>query len=771
MKIKNQVLISIIAFVIVVSVITVSIIVTEQQTAQLNSRATTALNIQTGASALGYISSNYFLYQDNSSVTLWQTEFSTLSNELAQLNSTNPEQRTLVNNVNNDLQNLNAVFADTQSFLESAPRNVSVRVLPVFQTDWSRIAVQNQALAFDAQQLTQYLRNQVDQANSENIFLIVALLGLFGAYFIANYLITYFSALKSLSKLQAGIAVIGSGDLDYSLKTDKNDEISEISRSFNQMAVNLREVTASKADLEKEIVERKKAEEELEQYKNDLEKIVEERTRQLTEQAQLLDKAHEAISVRDLEGKIIYWNKGAERMYGWTSSEALGRKITELVKDQAQYGNALKELVSEGEWGGELKVAKDGKDMIIDSHWTLVDGELKQIMAIDSDITERKSLETQLLRAQRLESLGTLAGGIAHDIRNIITPVTLGLDMLDKKVADEEDHMMVALLQKNLQRGTDLTKQILTFARGTEIERKPIEIPKLVYDVEKILKETFPKTITVEKQSDSNISVIEGDSSQLHQVLINLCINARDAMPYGGRLNIIAKNETVDEHFAAHHPEAKAGQYASIEIADSGIGMRPEVMERLFEPFFTTKKQGEGTGLGLSTARSIVKSHGGFINVYSEVGKGSSFKLYLPAAKPGSDQQPEGQAASLIRGSGQTVLVVDDEELIRMTAIAALQSNGYRALGASDGAEALSVYVQNDAAIKIVLLDMSMPLMDGEATMRALRKISPGLKIIGMSGLMDSGKYETTLDMANAFISKPFTAEKLLRMIANEIKE
>jgi PAS domain S-box-containing protein len=1030
MKIKNQFRISIIIFVVIVSVIAASIIVTEQQTAQLNGRATTALDIQTGASTLGYISNNYFLYQDNSSVALWNTEFSALSNDLSQLNSTNPQQQTLVNNVNSDMQNLNSVFANTESFLENAPRNESVRILPAFQLDWSRMAVQNQALAFDAQQLSQSLRDQADQANFTNILLIVAFLGLFGAYFVTNYLITYRNTLKSISKLQAGIAVVGSGNLDYSLESEKKDEIGEIGRSFNQMTTNLKTVTASKADLENEIVERKKteqalreseqrwsttlasigdaviatdlssgltfmngvaekltgwtlneasqrpvnsifnivneqtrlgvenpvtrvlkegtivglanhtvlirkdgtevpiddsgapirdkdgkvigvvlvfrditerkkseratrrqaalidlspdaimvraldgtisfwsdgaeklygytkqealgqvshslldtkfpnplneinsqikstgqwkgelrhktkdgkelvvesswlfekaeeeeeeeedgilesnvditerkkAEDKIKEYQSNLEKLVQERTRQIGEQAELLDKAYEAISVRDLEGHIIYWNKGAERVYGWTAEGALERKITELVRDQAQYDNALHELVSNGEWSGEfMKITKDGKDLIIDSHWTLVSdnsGFKSLIMAIDSDITERKSVEAHLLRTQRLESLGTLAGGIAHDMRNIITPVTIALDLLDKDLTKEENHEMVALLQKNLQRGADLTKQILAFARGTEIERNPVDVPKLIDEIERIIKETFPKSITVEKRVDPNVSVIEGDISQLHQVLMNLCINARDAMPYGGKLCINAENVAIDESYTRKHAEAKPGQCVCIEIADSGVGMSQEVMDRLFEPFFTTKKLGEGTGLGLSTSRSIVKSHGGFINVYSEPGRGSSFKVFLPVEKFGGDQQSQEQDVSLLQGNGQTILLVDDEELIRMTAAMALEKNGYKVIVAGDGAEALSVYVNNKDAIKLVLLDMSMPLMDGAATMKALRKINPKLKIVGMSGLVDSGKYQTTLDMANSFISKPFTTDRLLRTIADEVEK
>jgi CheY-like chemotaxis protein len=248
-----------------------------------------------------------------------------------------------------------------------------------------------------------------------------------------------------------------------------------------------------------------------------------------------------------------------------------------------------------------------------------------------------------------------------------------------------------------------------------------------------------------------------------------MCLNARDAMPFGGTLSISAENVFIDQYYARLHRDAKVGSYVVISIMDNGTGMPPEVLERIFEPFFTTKKPGIGTGLGLSTARSIVKSHGGFINVYSEVGKGSTFKIYLPVNEVKSEHQEGIPIYSLPQGNGQTVLIIDDEELIRITTSAALENNGYKALGASDGAEALGVYMEHKDEIKVVLVDMAMPIMDGEATIRALKKISPEAKIIGMSGFAENGKYRAMYNIANAFITKPFTADTLLKTIAKVV--
>jgi len=521
-----------------------------------------------------------------------------------------------------------------------------------------------------------------------------------------------------------------------------------------------------------EAFSRKRFEEALRKSRDELEKSTEERMETIKEQAELLDKASDAIIVRDLDDRVTYWNKGAERIYGWTSEDAIGRDAGELLNgNQAQLKEAISETICSGQWSGEVKQkTKEGMAITVHSSWTLVSDanqEPKAFMSINTDITEKKSLEAQYLRAQRLESLGTLAGGIAHDFRNILTPVMITLGLIDQHLTRKEDHEMIAALQRNLQRGADLSKQLLTFTRGAEGgERTPISVTKLIKDLENTLKETFPRRINIETKIAPTLPAIIGDSTQLHQVLINMSINAKDAMPFGGTLSITAESAFVDQDIARLHPDAKIGSYVMISVVDDGTGMPPEVLDRLFEPFFTTKKPGEGTGLGLSTARSIVKNHGGFITVYSEVGKGAQFKIYLPVESTKADTQESYQDAELLLGNGQTILVVDDEELLRTTVLAALEVNGYKGLGASDGAEALGIYMEHKDEIKVVLIDMVMPVLDGEATIRALRKISPKVKLIGMSGLAENPRFRTTQNVVNAFMTKPFTAAELLRSVA-----
>ncbi|CAG0959781.1 MAG: PAS domain S-box protein [Candidatus Methanoperedens sp.] len=496
-------------------------------------------------------------------------------------------------------------------------------------------------------------------------------------------------------------------------------------------------------------------------------KLTEEK---IKEQAALLDKAHDAIAVRDLEHNIIYWNNGAQRLYGWTAKEVTGKNADELLYKgkPSKPIEAEKSVIEMGEWTGELgQVTKESKEIIVQSRWTLVrdsEDKPKSILIINTDITEMKKLEAQLLRAQRMESIGTLAGGIAHDLNNMLTPIMLSLEMLKEKFKDEQSQKLLTILEKNSQRGADLIKQVLLFARGVEGERNPLQVKHIIIEIEKVVKETFPRNIEIRTDIPKDLFTVSGDATQLHQVIMNLCVNARDSMPDGGKLSITASNFLIDENYSCLHTDAKVGSYVVIAVSDTGTGIPPKIVDRIFEPFFTTKKHGKGTGLGLSTTLAIVKSHGGFINVYSEVGKGTAFRVYLPAIKSeineAGEQQPE-----LLAGDGEWILVAEDEESIRNVTFSTLEMSGYKVLTANDGAEAAALYAQNMDKIKVILMDMMMPVMDGQASIRVIRRINPEVKIIAVSGLTEKDRLLKVADLANAFLPKPYTAEKLLKTI------
>jgi PAS domain S-box-containing protein len=495
-------------------------------------------------------------------------------------------------------------------------------------------------------------------------------------------------------------------------------------------------------------------------------------TEQIAEQAALLDEAQDAIIVRDLEGKAIYWNKGAERMYGWTRQEALGLNMSELLfADPKAYAEVTALTLSHGKWSGDLKyLTKDKREITIAARWTLIrdeEGGPKSVLAINTDITEKKKIEAQFMRAQRMESIGTLAGGIAHDLNNILAPIMMSIDILKLTATDPQARNILDTIEVSAKRGSDIVRQVLSFARGLEGERVEIQPAHLLKDLENIIKNTFPKNIRLQFSIPNDTWAILGDPTQVHQILLNLCVNARDAMPRGGNLIFGVENSVLDEHYAAMHIEARPGRYVKISVTDTGTGIPQGILDKIFEPFFTTKEIDEGTGLGLSTVLAIVKSHEGVIDVYSEPGKGTTFKVYLPAVKLSAEAQKlVTQQISVPRGKGETILVVDDEASILTITTQTLQAFGYVVLTATDGAEAIAVYARHEGEIAVVLTDMSMPIMDGAALIRALTKINPAIKIIAASGLHANG------DAAKAsgagvkhFLTKPYTAGALLKAI------
>jgi PAS domain S-box-containing protein len=498
---------------------------------------------------------------------------------------------------------------------------------------------------------------------------------------------------------------------------------------------------------------------------------------QIREQAALLDQAQDAILVRDLDQRILYWNKGAENIYGWTAAEAVGKNAYQLLFNQPspQFDQARLVVVETGEWKGELRqIRRDGEEIIVESRWTLVRDEKdqpKSILVINTDVTEKKRMESQFLRAQRMESIGTLAGGIAHDLNNVLSPILMAIDMLRLKTTDEASRKWLDVLRTNAERGGNMVRQVLSFARGVEGERVSLQPKHLIKEMVKILRETLPKSIEISFHIPNDLWIISADATQMHQVLMNLCVNARDAMPEGGSISIKAENALVDENYARMHLEAKPGRFVMISVSDTGPGMSPEIQSRIFEPFFTTKEMTKGTGLGLSTALTIVKSHGGFINVYSELHKGSQFTLYLPAVDTPGAIDAAALQTNLPLGRGELILVVDDEESIREITRGTLETFGYKVLTAADGTEALAVYADKKNEIAAVLTDMVMPFMDGPATIRALQRMNPQVRIIAASGLGAGQRAgEGALEGVSVFLNKPYTAEKLLTTLAQVLK-
>jgi PAS domain S-box-containing protein len=400
------------------------------------------------------------------------------------------------------------------------------------------------------------------------------------------------------------------------------------------------------------------------------------------------------------------------------------------------------------------------------------DGKVYRVVGLAEDITERKKIEAQFLRAQRMESIGTLAGGIAHDLNNVLSPILLSIEMLKM---DEQDALRLEVLdtiERSAMRGADMVGQVLSFARGIDGKRISVQTRDIMYDLLKIARDTFPRNIELRSTIPGDLWLVPGDPTQIHQVLLNLVVNARDAMPQGGRITISARNITLDEHDLAVDPDIRPGPAVSIEIEDSGTGMAPELLSQIFDPFFTTKAPGSGTGLGLSTSLAIVKSHGGFIRVYSELGKGTRFRICLPAETGTTAMAVSPTAAELPRGSGELVLVVDDEPAVLTVARGTLEAFGYRVITAADGAEALASFASRKNEIALVLTDMMMPVMDGMATIRVLRHLNATVPIIAASGLSSGGRAVQAAEYGvRHFLQKPYTAEILLKTVADALRQ
>ncbi|MCE0498610.1 MAG: PAS domain S-box protein [Methylacidiphilales bacterium] len=499
---------------------------------------------------------------------------------------------------------------------------------------------------------------------------------------------------------------------------------------------------------------------------------------QIAEQAALLDQARDAIVVCDLKGIILFWSKGAERIYGWTHEEAMGRHVGQLIYlDPGKFEAVDQLFLSLGEWSGEFQhLTKDRRALTIEARWTLVrdkEGRPKSVLAINTDITEKKKIEAQFMRAQRMESLGTLAGGIAHDLNNILAPIMMSIEILKRTATDPQAQSILKTIEVSSKRGADIVRQVLSFARGLEGERIEVQPKDLLNDIETIIKDTFPKNIQLQLSLPEESWKISGDATQLHQILLNLCLNARDAMPHGGKLNLRLENTVLDQQPAALHLQAKTGRYVIINVIDSGTGIPPAILDKIFEPFFTTKEVGKGTGLGLSTVLAIVKSHGGFVNVSSEPAGGTTFKIYLPAMAASSEARKDVTALpGLLLGKGETVLIVDDEASVLTVTSQTLEAFGYQTLMATNGEEAIAIYAQHQGEIAVVLTDMAMPVMDGTATIRALRKINPAIKIIVVSGSASSGSATKIFDPGiKHFLAKPYTTETLLKTLQATLDE
>jgi PAS domain S-box-containing protein len=483
------------------------------------------------------------------------------------------------------------------------------------------------------------------------------------------------------------------------------------------------------------------------------------------------------IAVLDLDGRRIYNSPSYRSILGDPESLAGTDGFQEIHSDDvARVKQVFQETVRTGV-GQQMEyrlLGKDGSERTIASKGGVIrdrDGKIFRVVVVSRDVTEEKMLAAQFLRAQRMESIGTLAGGIAHDLNNILAPIMMAIEVLKAKIPDPGGQKILSTIETSAKRGADIVRQVLAFGRGVEGDRILVQLKYIVIEAVKIAGQTFPKSIDIRTDIPRDLWTVSADPTQMHQVLLNMLVNARDAMPGGGALTISAENTTLDETYSRMHLEAKPGRYVSLAITDTGTGIPADIREKIFEPFFTTKGIGMGTGLGLSTTLGIVRSHKGFINVYSEVGQGTTFTIYIPATGTTSVVTAPSEETDLPEGKGELILIIDDEAAIRDITKETLQAHGYKAMTASNGAEGVAVFAENKASIKVVITDIMMPVMDGTAAILALKRISPDVKIIAASGLGSKGQIKPPpRSSVQAILKKPYTAEKLLKALAEALR-
>jgi PAS domain S-box-containing protein len=508
-----------------------------------------------------------------------------------------------------------------------------------------------------------------------------------------------------------------------------------------------------------------------------VERDVTERRRvqmQLEQQAQMLAQARDAIMVRSLDNRIEYWNRSAERLYGWTRDEVLGASGQDrLCPDPAKFQAAMDLLLEDGFWEGQLEVRrKDGVRLIVDANWTLLrheDGTPRAVLAVNSDITERVALEGKLRQAQRMEAVGQLTGGIAHDFNNLLTVILGNAEMLVDSLGGGADGMslkgMAEVVVSAAERGAALTGRLLAFSRRQALDPRTVDVNQLLASLVQMLRRALGGEVELVIMAAPGLWNALIDPPQLENAVLNLCINARDAMPSGGRLLIETENVTLDGDYALAE-EILPGEYVVVAVTDTGTGMPPEAVAQAFEPFFTTKEVGAGSGLGLSMVYGFVKQSNGHVKIYSELGHGTSVKMYIPRAiAPGARaaRQPE---ADHLPGGQEHILLAEDDPLVRAHALRQLRELGYRVTVAADGAEALAALPER-CDVDLLFTDVVMPGgMNGQELAREAVRRHPGLPVLFTSGYTENAiMQQGRLEPGVMLLQKPYRRRELAEKI------
>ncbi|WP_081159990.1 PAS domain S-box protein [Ensifer aridi] len=488
----------------------------------------------------------------------------------------------------------------------------------------------------------------------------------------------------------------------------------------------------------------------------------------LAQQAALLDMARDAIIVHDIDHRILFWNKGAERIYGWTAEEAVGKSLGQLLySDESNPLAYVAVVVATGEWSGEIvQRRRDGSRITVEARCSLMGDSAagpQSILSINSDITRRLAIEEQLRQAQKLEAVGQLTGGVAHDFNNLLTVILGNAEVLAERLSQDKSLRRLAeMTSAAAQRGADLVHRLLAFARRQALEPQVVDLNSLLKDMDGLLRRALSEDIEIKFIQSAGLWNAFVDASELEAAILNLCLNARDAMPRGGRLTIETGNLCLDQHYADWNSDIAPGQYVVVAISDTGTGMEPHILARVFEPFFTTKETGKGSGLGLSMVFGFAKQSNGHVKIYSEPGQGTTVKVYLPRAVRGEKETRSSPEKAALPQGTEKILLVEDNELVLNYVAAQLENLGYQVISARNGQEALDI-LRDIADIDLLFTDVIMPGgLNGGQLAEEARRLRPKIPVLFTSGYTDNAIiHQGGLDPGLHFLSKPYRPREL----------
>ncbi|MDI6761992.1 MAG: ATP-binding protein [Thermodesulfobacteriota bacterium] len=703
--------------------------------------------IAKGVFELNIITYEYLLHREERMQTQWQLRHDSLTKLLTGEEFKSLERRLILDRMHQNLESLKDLFSQLVENYKRRGRKESALSRELEERLAGQLLVKSQAMVSDASQLAEASRAEVAIAQQRSSLLVMVFVAIMAAIIAAVSFMFGRSVVKPIRKLHEGTEIIGAGNLDYRVGTTAKDEVGQLSRAFDEM-----------------IGKRKQAEEALgialENWKNTFNAI------------------SDGIWLLDSGGRVIQSNGVYERLLGIKTEDVLGKHCYRIAHCTSDFieGCPFKRVRQtniredfefyDGERGIWLQVTVDP---IHDNS-----GAMKGVVHIVRDITERKRaeeekrvLQEQFRQSQKMEAIGQLAGGVAHDFNNLLTIIkgNSQLSLMEMKAGDPLREN-IEVVQNAADRAAALTRQLLAFSRRQVLEMRVLDLNTILRDLDKMLQRVIGEDIGLVTLLADDLGMVKADPGQIEQVVMNLAVNARDAMQKGGKLTIETSNVELDENYARNHIAVKPGPYVMLSVSDTGVGMTPEVKEKIFEPFFTTREKGKGTGLGLSTVYGIVKQSDGNIWVYSEPGKGTTFKIYLPRV----DEPPEEVGEKVVqrelpRGS-ETILLVEDDEKVQKLAMKILEKHGYEVLGAGSGDEALEIGKEGKKPIHLVLTDVVMPGMDGRRLVEKLKEVCHGFKVLYMSGYTDNAiSHHGILESGLNFIQKPLSVEGLVRKV------